>query len=884
MASISKPDVGEIEKDLRLFVKTGSWHELRAVAVPRGYGYRPVTMTGWFSDVQAMAKESARLDQIGGAIYFTLNPTIEDLSGRAQNHTMLAEPKKCTDDTQVIALEWLFVDIDAAKGLSDIAATQEQHEAALLRASEIRSWLMLEWLWPAPVVMDSGNGAYLLFPIHLENNAANANLIERVLKSLAAKFDDDKATIDTCVSNPSRIARVPGTLNRKGDNTATRPHRRSRILESPEEFEIVSREQLEQIAREAPCDSGVKSGKVVSADLGRSAGMSQELEQVLDALSEKHQIKARDPEPCKDGQKYVLSACLFDPAHQGGTSVAIIEYTNGAKQYCCLHEPDCKGRRKWGDVLRTLGLRQSTSESAGGDKGEANGSAEHDSWPDPEPLGGELPPVPAFDLRLLPEALRTLVQDTSERMQVPLDFPAIASVLCLAGAVGRRGFIQPKAEDSGWVVVPNLWGALIGLPGIMMKSPTINTMTKPLTSIEKLWRSLFEIEMGEYEHEKELADLRLTAWKQQVVAAEKGPKKPSPNRPDDSITKPVLKRLIVHDASPEKLHEILCENPAGVLMIRDELAGWLARLDEEGHGGERQFFLTLWNGDTPYAVDRIGRGSLYGEACCMSLLGGIQPSRLRNYLADALHDGPQNDGLFQRLQLMVDPDPIKEWVYTDRLPQHEAIAKAGRLYQRLVDLDVEQPRLYKFDPLAQELFVDWLTRLEQKLRNAGLHPALVCHLSKYRSLMPSLALLFQLADDDPDEASEGFEGGGGCPLPNNKRYLVSLEHAKQAAAFCEYLEAHARRVYSMIISPERAAAAELGRHLAAGWKRAEGTFTMRDVYQNDWSRLDTPERVRPALEILEDACWVRRIESEQRTGRPSEIYAINSRLERREEV
>jgi hypothetical protein len=52
---------------------------------------------------------------------------------------------------------------------------------------------MLERSWPAPVVVDSGNGAYLLFPIALENNFANTRLIERVLKALAAKFDDDKA-------------------------------------------------------------------------------------------------------------------------------------------------------------------------------------------------------------------------------------------------------------------------------------------------------------------------------------------------------------------------------------------------------------------------------------------------------------------------------------------------------------------------------------------------------------------------------------------------------------------------------------------------------------------------------------------------------------------
>jgi hypothetical protein len=54
--------------------------------------------------------------------------------------------------------------------------------------------------------------------------------------------------------------------------------------------------------------------------------------------------------------------------------------------------------------------------------------------------------------------------------------------------------------------------------------------------------------------------------------------------------------------------------------------------------------------------------------------------------------------------------------------------------------------------------------------------------------------------------------------------MILLQHVKQAAAWCDYLESHARRIYSMIVSPERQAATELGRHLAAGWKRAEGMF------------------------------------------------------------
>jgi hypothetical protein len=69
----------------------------------------------------------------------------------------------------------------------------------------------------------------------------------------------------------------------------------------------------------------------------------------------------------------------------------------------------------------------------------------------------------------------------------------------------------------------------------------------------------------------------------------------------------------------------------------------------------------------------------------------------------------------------------------------------------------------------------------------------------------------------------------------------------------DYLESHARRIYSAAISPERAAAYELGRHPMAGWKLPEGRFIVRDVCFNRWRGLDTVEKVRPALSILTDA-------------------------------
>jgi putative DNA primase/helicase len=503
-----------------------------------------------------------------------------------------------------------------------------------------------------------------------------------------------------------------------------------------------------------------------------------------------------------------------------------------------------------------------TAAALGFDAGKGNAEtpstpvAQPDNWPEPEPLGGELPPVQAFDSALLPDALRPLVVDTADRMQVPLDYPAVVAVLSLAGATNRRALIQPKAADTSFTVVPNLWGGIVAPPGLM-KSPVISVVTRPLTRIEALWHSEYESAVSDYNQAKELAELRQAAWREQFKAAQKSGHT-APARPDESIGEPICRRLITQDATAEKLHEILRDNPSGVLVIRDELSGWLATLDKQGREGEREFFLSAWNGDTPYTMDRIGRGSVYAEACCVSILGGIQPARLRSYLTDTLQDGPRNDGLFQRFQVLVYPDIPRHWDYVDRAPSAAAITQAEQLFSRLAHVDEAAPRRFRFDSEAQQLFIAWLTDLEGKLRGDALHPALVAHLAKYRKLMPALALLFESAD-------------GGTET-------VSLKHAQQAAAWCDYLESHARRVYSMMVSPERQAAAELGRHLKAGWKRTEGLFTTRDVYRNNWTGLNEPGRVRAALDILSDAGWIRPVDIAQPIGRPTERYAISPKL------
>jgi putative DNA primase/helicase len=476
----------------------------------------------------------------------------------------------------------------------------------------------------------------------------------------------------------------------------------------------------------------------------------------------------------------------------------------------------------------------------------------------------------AFDPELLPYSFRDFAVDTADRMQCPIDFVAVALVVCLGGAVSRRARVQPKAQDSGWIETPNLWGAIVAPPG-EKKSPTLAAAAKPLKDIEDEERHKHEKAMEDYGRDLEEAELRLSAWKELMKRGFK--EKPSagadeaklPVRPANPPKAPTMRRFIINDATVEALHQTMSQNPAGILVFRDELVGWWSQLDKPGNEAERGFCLQAWNGNAGYTMDRIGRGTVYVEACCMSMLGGIQPGRLRNYLGEALADGPSNDGLIQRFQLFVWPDIPKIWQYVDRRPDKTAEAEVTRIFKRLVQMDAANPKLLRFADAAQELFIEWLTGLELRLRGDTLHPALASHLSKYRSLMPSLAALFCLAE----WAADGGE-----------LEAIPLHPAQQAAAWCEYLESHAHRLYSCITTPQMRAARELAKKLKTGELGAEGSFTARDVYGSGWSGLDTSETVKAAADVLADSGWIRceSVKPGPGGGRPSTRYVVNPKV------
>jgi hypothetical protein len=273
-----------------------------------------------------------------------------------------------------------------------------------------------------------------------------------------------------------------------------------------------------------------------------------------------------------------------------------------------------------------------------------------DTWDPIQELPGLLPEVPAFAEDLLPKALHALALDIAERMQVPLDFIAIPLIVTAGAVIGRQCGIFPKRHDD-WVVIPNLWGAVVGRPGLM-KSPALTQALKPLERLAAQAIEAAEERAREQATTREILDAQLAGAKEGLKKAAKGGKADEIATHTAQIEElqaqvealtVTVRRYKTNDATIQKLGELLRDNPTGMLLYRDELSGWLSSLRQDGREGDREFFLEAWNGDGGYTFDRIGRGMVHVEGLCLSILAG----RLVLLLSPSLR---QSQELFKKVQ------------------------------------------------------------------------------------------------------------------------------------------------------------------------------------------------------------------------------------------
>lgn len=483
----------------------------------------------------------------------------------------------------------------------------------------------------------------------------------------------------------------------------------------------------------------------------------------------------------------------------------------------------------------------------------------------PKELSLENIAAPELAEELLPKSFKPWIMDISERMQVTPEFVMAPALVGLSSIVGRKIGIHPKQKDD-WFVIPNLWGAIVARPGYF-KSPTISEAMKPLDNLIEKTRSESKNNQHFINANKMVVELQLEALKENVKRAIKAGDFESIEALKNDIARfekeneeTILleRRYKTNDATVEKVARLLNENPNGLLLLRDELNGWLQALNKSGREGDREFYLESWNGYGSYTVDRVGSGTLHVPALCLSVFGGIQPGKLQAYVEKTLQGAAEDDGLLQRFQILIYPELSPKWVNIDRSPDLKARQNVFDIFSAIDKLAFEKEgktKCVRFSNLAQEVFDEWRHKLESRLRSNEIGcSAFESHLAKYRKLMPSLALLFWLLED-PNHYANGNE--------------VSFESAMLAIQWCDFLEKHANKAYRIGQSAEALAVKSLSERLSSG--QIIHKSPVRSVYRRQWTHLKTPQLVERALEVLEEHNWLKVVQATVQGGKSKRI-------------
>lgn len=285
--------------------------------------------SGYFDTAEGLAIQAAHLtaDPTIIGVYVSINPVLPELLGRSSRRVKQAKRGETTRDDQITCRRVMLVDCDP-KRPSGINSTDEEHLLALELADRIRLELQ-EQGWPEPAWVDTGNGAALWFAVDLPTN--DNTLVHRCLQALALRYDTEHIKIDLAVANASRIARIPGTVNRKGDNLAERPQRRCRYLTVPSKRTPVPADLLEALAATLPAP------ELPSEDRRDAVGW---LDRWIALQGPK--LGLQGPDPWKDDARiWTMQICPWNPEHDNG-SAYVAQHANGRICAGCHHD-SCSG-------------------------------------------------------------------------------------------------------------------------------------------------------------------------------------------------------------------------------------------------------------------------------------------------------------------------------------------------------------------------------------------------------------------------------------------------------------------------------------------------------------------------------------------------------------
>lgn len=345
-----------------------------------------------------------------------------------------------------------------------------------------------------------------------------------------------------------------------------------------------------------------------------------------------------------------------------------------------------------------------------------------------EQPAGIHPSAHIFPTNVLPWKTRIVIESLAKTLNCDPGYPGTSMLAVAGAAIGTTRSIKLK---NTWTEFPSLYSMIIGQPGTL-KSPSIDIIVNPVKKEQ--------IKLGDRYKEE------LDIYKNAAIMNKPGRSKNQVSNPDDPPPvmpkKPDFKHLYTADATTEALSQILDSNPRGVLICRDEIAGWFKSMNCYRKGGDVEFYLSLFS-NKHIKVDRKSLESplILGRPFA-SVIGSIQP--------EILHELKRNeaDNGFADRFLYCFPDDQKFSGYIDEDVEEAALDDWENTIKALYTLDFDKtldddthPKQLTLDPEARQAFHEYVNSLAQKINDGEIPDYCRGFVEKLKGIVARMALI-----------------------------------------------------------------------------------------------------------------------------------------------
>ena len=359
------------------------------------------------------------------------------------------------------------------------------------------------------------------------------------------------------------------------------------------------------------------------------------------------------------------------------------------------------------------------------------------------PAAKRIEPYQPFPVEHLPEPMRSFVAQAADTIGCDAAFVALPLLSASASAIGNTRRIELKR---GWTEPAIIWSAIVGDSGTL-KSPALELALRPLRRRQHEAMKQHAKDVEEYNNDMLRYEVELTGWKRAKGEGDP-PKEPG---------MPILPRCWCDDTTIEALAVLLQQNWRGLLMVRDELAGWLGGFDRyaQGKGGDVAKWLEMHGGRSVMVDRKTGNPrTIYIPRAAVSVAGGIQPATLQRALGREYFE----NGLAARLLLACPSRRVKQW--TERTIDPATENAIVDMFERLYSLepamsqdDEPEPGIVRLSAAAKAAWISFYNKHAQehvdlsgdlsaawsKLEGYAARLALVAHLVRWAAGDPTLS-------------------------------------------------------------------------------------------------------------------------------------------------